>query len=213
LHIELNQALPLPMRDESFSPESLWKRSAILESGNDHLILAPSGTGKTSLLSFLFGMRNDYQGSILMDNKEVKTISIAEWALIRRERISIVMQDMRLIPTLTVEDNLNLKNNLKKMYRENDIRDMLSRLGLQEKWKQKAGTLSIGQQQRVSIVRSLLQPYELLMLDEPFSHIDEENIRLASELIVEQTRKKGANILMVSLGLDYNMKFNQQHRL
>ncbi|HCA83783.1 MAG TPA: ABC transporter ATP-binding protein, partial [Flavobacteriales bacterium] len=59
-------------------------------------------------------MRNDYQGSILMDNKEVKTISIAEWALIRRERISIVMQDMRLIPTLTVEDNLNLKNNLKK---------------------------------------------------------------------------------------------------
>lgn len=209
MKVEIDKACPVPMKDQSFSPDSIWRNSAVFETGKDHLVLAPSGTGKTSLLAFIFGMRSDYLGSIRINGTEVKDIRLAEWAELRRTRISLVMQDMRLIPTLTVEENLLIKNRLTKKESISSIKEKLDVVGLSSKWNQSCGTLSIGQQQRVSIVRSLLQPYEFLLLDEPFSHIDEENIRRASELILSTTRSNGASILMVSLGADYEMSFGQ----
>lgn len=201
------------MKDQHFSPESIWRGKALFESGKDHLVLAPSGTGKTSLLAFIFGMRRDYTGSIKINGREVKEIPLGDWAEIRKNSLSLVMQDMRLLPTLTVEENLLIKNRLTQTESIASIKAMLDLLGLADKWKQSCGTLSIGQQQRVSIIRSLLQPFEMILLDEPFSHIDEENIRRASELISTVAAKNKGNILMVSLGSDYGMPFGQTLRL
>jgi len=176
-------------------------------------VLAPSGTGKTSLLSFLFGMRSDYKGEIRIDGKNIRSFSLNDWAEIRQRKISMVMQDLRLIPTLTVEENLRIKNRLSNQFSIEEIKEMLSRVGLADKWQQRCGTLSIGQQQRVSIVRALLQPYQWLFLDEPFSHIDNDNIFKAAELIREISLKNGASVLMVSLGSDFNLSFNQKYKL
>ena len=201
------------MKDQSFSPDSIWRNSITFVQSGDALVLAPSGTGKTSLLSFLFGMRSDYEGEIRIDGKNIRSFSLNDWAEIRQRKISMVMQDLRLIPTLTVEENLRIKNRLSNQFSIEEIKEMLSRVGLADKWQQRCGTLSIGQQQRVSIVRALLQPYQWLFLDEPFSHIDNDNIFKAAELIREISLKNGASVLMVSLGSDFNLSFNQKYKL
>lgn len=201
------------MKDQSFSPDSIWRNSITFVQSGDALVLAPSGTGKTSLLSFLFGMRSDYKGEIRIDGKNIRSFSLNDWAEIRQRKISMVMQDLRLIPTLTVEENLRIKNRLSNQFSIEEIKEMLSRVGLADKWQQRCGTLSIGQQQRVSIVRALLQPYQWLFLDEPFSHIDNDNIFKAAELIREISLKNGASVLMVSLGSDFNLSFNQKYKL
>lgn len=201
------------MKDQSFSPDSIWRNSITFVQSGDTLVLAPSGTGKTSLLSFLFGMRSDYEGEISIDGKNIRSFSLNDWAEIRQRKISMVMQDLRLIPTLTVEENLRIKNRLSNQFSIEEIKEMLSRVGLADKWQQRCGTLSIGQQQRVSIVRALLQPYQWLFLDEPFSHIDNDNIFKAAELIREISLKNGASVLMVSLGSDFNLSFNQKYKL
>ena len=72
-------------------------------------------------------------------------------------------------------------------------------LGLEHKWQQRADTLSYGERQRVAIVRSLLQPFQWLLLDEPFSHLDDENTRKASPLILEVVKKQQAGVLLVDL--------------
>ncbi|MBX7095495.1 MAG: ATP-binding cassette domain-containing protein [Flavobacteriales bacterium] len=213
MEIHLNQVLPVPMKDQSFSPDSIWRNSITFVQSGDALVLAPSGTGKTSLLSFLFGMRSDYKGEIRIDGKNIRSFSLNDWAEIRQRKISMVMQDLRLIPTLTVEENLRIKNRLSNQFSIEEIKEMLSRVGLADKWQQRCGTLSIGQQQRVSIVRALLQPYQWLFLDEPFSHIDNDNIFKAAELIREISLKNGASVLMVSLGSDFNLSFNQKYKL
>lgn len=201
------------MKDQSFSPDSIWRNSITFVQSGDALVLAPSGTGKTSLLSFLFGMRSDYEGEIRIDGKNIRSFSLNDWAELRQRKISMVMQDLRLIPTLTVEENLRIKNRLSNQFSIEEIKEMLSRVGLADKWQQRCGTLSIGQQQRVSIVRALLQPYQWLFLDEPFSHIDNDNIFKAAELIREISIKNGASVLMVSLGSDFNLSFNQKYKL
>ena len=75
---------------------------------------------------------------------------------------------------------------------------------------QKAETLSYGQRQRIAIVRALAQPFRYLMLDEPFSHLDLDNARLARELIDEQVGAQGATLVVASLGEDYGWTFTDQ---
>ena len=213
MKIELNAVFPIPMRNLTFSEESTWGKTESLFSTENNLIIAPSGTGKSSLVAFLYGMRNDYSGRILFDEKDISKFSLREWTAIRREKISCVFQDLRLIPNLSVEENLDLKNKLTQHKNKSEISAMLEKLGLIHQLKQKAATLSFGQQQRVAIVRSLLQPCELLILDEPFSHLDLENIRLCSELILENCNQNNAGILIFSLGDRHHFNYAKELKL
>lgn len=213
MQLELKSVCPLPMKDIEFSENSLWRKDTTLAAGKNHIIYAPSGTGKTSLMAFIFGMRSDFEGEILLDGINVKRISLSQWAEIRATKLSLIMQDLRLIPGLSVGENLLLKNQLTLHKNEKQIKEMLDALGMADKWKQKSGTLSLGQRQRVAIVRALLQPFELLLMDEPFSHIDRENIRKASALMMQECANNKANRLMVTLDADFGMSFDQSFYL
>ncbi len=213
MQLELKSVCPLPMKDIEFSENSLWRKDTTLAAGKNHIIYAPSGTGKTSLMAFIFGMRSDFEGEILLDGINVKRISLSQWAEIRATKLSLIMQDLRLIPGLSVGENLLLKNQLTLHKNEKQIKEMLDALGMADKWKQKSGTLSLGQRQRVAIVRALLQPFELLLMDEPFSHIDRENIRKASALMMQECADNKANRLMVTLDADFGMSFDQSFYL
>ena len=70
---------------------------------------------------------------------------------------------------------------------------------------QKAATLSLGQQQRIALIRGLLQPFEILLMDEPFSHLDEKNIEIALKLIYNECASQGSNFIMTSLGYEYDL--------
>jgi putative ABC transport system ATP-binding protein len=208
--INLNQVCPLPMQETHFESHSAWKNRVEINTKENTLVIAPSGTGKTSLLAFLFGMRWDFSGEITLDGKDQKSISLKEWSAIRSRKISVIFQDLRLIPQLTVKENLLIKNQLTQHKTEEQIKQMLADLGIEQKWEQPCGKLSYGQQQRVAIVRALCQPFELLLADEPFSNIDEVNIGKASALIQKECKANNAGWMIFSLGETYQLPFDKE---
>lgn len=179
----------------------IWDVSSfIFERGCRICLSAESGGGKSSLLSFIYGNRKDYLGTILFNHKDIKTLDITQWCEIRQTSISLLPQELRLFPELNVMENISLKNDLTNCKSESEIEDMLSMLGIWEKKKTLTGKLSIGQQQRVAIIRSLCQPFDFIFLDEPVSHLDETNNRIVASLIEREAQKNHAGIIATSVG-------------
>ena len=194
---------PYPLKDESFSNESIWAKEFILESNHSYLISSDSGKGKSTLLSYIYGLRSDYSGSISIDQEKQKNISIDSWSKLRTHKLSYLIQDLRLFNHLSVWDNLILKNNLTNHKTTSEIENMLDQFGLLSKKNQLAGKLSLGQQQRVALIRCFLQPFEFLLLDEPFSNIDDTNIQIAKKLINEECKANNGGFILATLGHDY----------
>jgi len=206
LKVTLQNIVPNPMKDEAFSNESIWEKECTLESNHSYLISSDSGKGKSTLLSYIYGLRADYSGSISIDEENQKNISIDSWSKLRTHKLSYLLQDLRLFNHLPVWDNLTLKNNLTNHKTASQIEEMLEEFGLLSKKSQLAGKLSLGQQQRVALIRCLLQPFKFLLLDEPFSNIDHTNIQIAKKLINQECKANNAGFILATLGHDYEFK-------
>lgn len=209
---EIHDVVPDPMSDIVFDKNAVWKNKVTISSAST-VIIAPSGSGKTSLHAFMYGTRDNYSGTIRFNGDDLKKISLRQWSQLRQQSISVIFQDLRLLPHLTVHENLLLKNNLTKHKTVDEIRFMTEQLGIGEKWNQVCKTLSFGQQQRVAIIRSLLQPFEFLLADEPFSHIDDSNIEKAKKLIDQECKNQNGSFVLFSLGSEYGITFNERHHL
>ncbi len=206
MKVTLQNIVPYPLKDESFSNESIWAKEFILESNHSYLISSDSGKGKSTLLSYIYGLRSDYSGSISIDQEKQKNISIDSWSKLRTHKLSYLIQDLRLFNHLSVWDNLILKNNLTNHKTTSEIENMLEQFGLLYKKNQLAGKLSLGQQQRVALIRCFLQPFEFLLLDEPFSNIDDTNIQIAKKLINEECKANNGGFILATLGHDYEFE-------
>ncbi|CAN5793892.1 ATP-binding cassette domain-containing protein [soil metagenome] len=200
MRIEFKNVLPIPLADTPLSAESCWKKETLIDSGQRYLVEAPSGTGKTTLINIIYGTRQDYEGVVLMDGKDIKSFSLDHWSMLRQEFLSAVFQDLRLFPQLTALENIRVKNNLKSTLKEREILSMAEELDVVHRMNQRCGTLSLGQQQRIAIIRSLAQPFRLILLDEPFSHLDEVNAKKACIMIENARLKNEAGLLLTSLG-------------
>lgn len=163
-------------------------------------IHAESGGGKSSLLSFIYGNRNDYSGEILFDNKNIRELNIPQWCDIRRNHIALLPQEMRLFPELTAFENIQLKNELTNNKTKEEIEELLEILGIRDKIDSKVAKLSIGQQQRVAFIRSICQPFDFIFLDEPVSHLDEANNRIVAKIVEREAEKNNAGIISTSVG-------------
>ena len=194
------------MKDEAFSAESIWGKACVLDSNLSYLISSDSGKGKSTLLSYIYGLRADYSGSISIDEENQKNISIDSWSKLRTHKLSYLLQDLRLFNHLSVWDNLTLKNDLTSHKTASQIEEMLEEFGMLSKKSQLAGKLSLGQQQRVALIRCLLQPFEFLLLDEPFSNIDDTNIQIAKRLIDQECKANNGGFILATLGHDYEFK-------
>lgn len=209
--ISLQQVVPLPLRDKLTKRSSqIWNTTAVLAQGEWIKIKAPSGSGKTTLVHTLYKIRNDYEGNVLYDNRSTKQIAIEELARIRQKYISIIFQDLRLFSQLTALENIQLKNILGGLlYGENEIHQMAERLQITHILQQQAKTLSYGEQQRVAIIRALMQPFTWLIMDEPFSHLDKNNTQLAAQLIAEECSKRKAGFILTDLDDDNYFPYTQ----
>lgn len=205
--------MPDPLASMTHSDDSIWGNFVELEHGKKIVLNASSGKGKSTFTTSVCGIRNDYTGKILYDGQDLKSYSPEDWAEIRQKKVSVVFQDLQLFPKLTVEENLLLKNSLTNTYSASDIKQMLDHLGIADKWGQQAGLLSMGQQQRVAIIRALVQPYSWLIMDEPFSHLDKENTRLCLELIDKRTTEQGAGFVLTTLGDYHDFNYDQELKL
>jgi ABC-type lipoprotein export system ATPase subunit len=188
---------------------SVWLNEMRFDKGKRYLISASSGRGKSSLLSYIFGERTDYKGQICFDNRDITTLKQSDWKNIRTTQLSYVFQGLRLFSELTALENIMLKNKITEYKSPQDIDRMIEQSGLQDKRNEKTGRLSFGQQQRIAIIRALCQPFDFLLLDEPFSHLDEQNIKIISELITDELNARNAGMLLCSLGYGYLFDYDE----
>ena len=192
-------------KDSPVKDSQVWLHNLAFERGKTYLVEAESGTGKSSLCSFIYGNRRDYNGTISFDNRDIATLSIADWCDIRRHNLAILPQDMKLFGELTVLENIDIKNRLTGTCSHDEIIAMLAELEIDHKAHQLAARLSIGQQQRVAIVRTLCQPFDFVILDEPVSHLDSRNNANAAALIDRVARQRHAGIITTSVGNPLNI--------
>jgi putative ABC transport system ATP-binding protein len=199
MQIQLQQIIPTFIEEEKISGSQIWNSNVVFNNGEKIQIVAPSGSGKTSLIHFLYGLRKDYNGSILYDNSSIVNFNAEKFATYRQQNISIVFQDLRLFSEQTVLQNLEIKRQLNPFHTESKIAAMAKRLGIKNKLHKLCKTCSYGEQQRIAIIRSLQQPFNFLLLDEPFSHLDESNREKAMELMEEEAGLRNAAIILADL--------------
>jgi len=200
MRLTLEQVLPIPLRDKVNSYNSgVWKQNLELHKGEHIFVQAPSGTGKTTLIHSLYGMRKDYEGTVRWNDHNIATINNENLSNLRTNSISVIFQDMRLFPELTAWENLEVKRRLTDTASEVQVEGWLERLGMKDKKDSLGRTLSYGEQQRIAIIRALLQPFEWLLMDEPFSHLDKNNRGKAIELIAEVVKANNAGMILADL--------------
>lgn len=209
----LKNTLPAIFSEAEVSASEIWLKSVTFTKGNAYLITAASGTGKSSLLSYIYGERNDYNGDILFDNKNISHLKSPEWLAIRQHQLGFIFQGLRLFADLTVYQNIELKNRLTGFKTKQQIKALLEQAGIAEKTDSKVRYLSFGQQQRVAIVRALCQPFDFLLMDEPFSHLDVENIKTLASLITSELQQQGAGMLLTTLGTQYPFTYQSIFKL
>ena len=197
--------------DDLTLKSDLWNSDFTFQSGKRYQLRGPSGRGKTSFFSYLLGIRKDYKGEVFINNRNVLEITIDEWVELRSEKISCVYQDLQLIEKLSVSDNVSLIPKFARGYGLHEAKDMLSRLGMSSKWNDKVETLSFGQKQRLSIVRALCKPFNLLVCDEPFSHLDEMHKDKSVALIESRLNEEKAGILLSSLDGENQLDLKSIH--
>lgn len=199
MQLTIRDLLPVYFEEERKKRSDIWGKEIIFQKGELTKIIAPSGSGKTSLMHFLYGIRREYSGDILYDQQPLGTMDPETLSRFRSSSVSIVFQDMRLLPEQTVKENLEIKRQLNPYHNEEKIAEMAERLGIGSKLQSLGRTCSYGEQQRVAIIRSLLQPFDFLLLDEPFSHLDNRNAEKAMELMLEEAAARGASIIFADL--------------
>jgi len=198
--IQLKGMLPSVFVSESIPDSEVWRSQLTLSRGGRYLIEAASGGGKSSLCAFIYGNRKDYQGQLLFNDTDTSTLGISQWQEIRRSHIAYLPQELSLFAELTAYENIQLKNRLTGYASDRDVERWMDALGISFRRDYPVGKMSIGQQQRVAVVRSLCQPFDFILLDEPVSHLDADNNRAAAVIIEEEARRQGAAIVTTSVG-------------
>jgi len=212
MQISLNNIIPIPLRDRLAQRKSdIWNTACSFAPGELVKIKAPSGTGKTTFIHIIYKLRTDYTGTVTWNNEDIKNINAEKLAAYRQQNISVIFQDMRLFDNLTIKENIELKRIMAKpVYEAGYITEMAARLGITHILNQRAGLCSYGEQQRAAIIRALIQPFNWLFMDEPFSHLDNNNTKLAAELIQSECAKRNAGFILTDLDDDDNLPYTKK---
>lgn len=211
MKFEIQDLRPDPIPEAAVNDSSVWGANLTLAKGQRCLVGAESGRGKSTLLHLLCGIRRDYSGALLLDGRKADSFLDSDWSDLRAARVSLLFQDLRLFPNLTGRENLALLPQRGETAHPLDF--MASRLGVDEHLDKPSALLSHGQRQRVALIRALVRPFELLLLDEPFSHLDEVNTQRACELIEEELDHRGASLLLTTLGDKPDLAFDHEWKL
>lgn len=211
--INLQQTLPGVFADRNTIQSDVWHQDLTFHKETYYLIEAESGGGKSSLCSYIYGYRNDYQGLITFDGQNIKQNTIKEWIHLRKTSISLLFQELRLFPELTALENVLLKNKLTHYKKNSEIRQLFQQLDIEEKLHEKVGKLSFGQQQRVAFIRALCQPLDFILLDEPVSHLDDTNNKRMSQLLLDEAQAQGCGVIVTSIGKPLELPYHETLKL
>ena len=211
--IYFKNVLPHVFANNGDIGSEVWQQDVEFAKGNTYLVEADSGKGKSTFCSYVIGYRHDYTGQIMFDDKDIKAMRVADWTRVRKQNISYLFQELRLFPELTAFENVEIKNRLTGFKTREEIESMFERLGINDKLNVKAGLMSFGQQQRVAMIRALVQPFDFILADEPISHLDDHNSQTMGEMMMEEARRQGAGVIVTSIGKHIDMHYDKVLRL
>ena len=211
--ITLNKVLPHVFSHVQGLVSDVWNEEITFHKGHYYLLEANSGKGKSTFCSYLIGYRRDFDGKILFDEQNINALTIKDWAEIRTRQVSYLFQELRLFPELTALENVLIKNNMTHFKTKAQILDWFDELDIADKLNVRIGQMSFGQQQRVALIRSLVQPFDFLLADEPISHLDDDNSNVMGQVLLREATHQGAGIIVTSIGKHLALKYDKVIRL
>jgi putative ABC transport system ATP-binding protein len=164
-------------------------------------LVGPSGSGKTTMLAMLAGLLYPTEGQLLIDGQDLGQMNDIERTRFRREKIGFTFQANNLVPYLTALENVALMLRLNNQYDRNghqQAADLLTRLGLEDRFDSLPTQLSGGQQQRVAIARSLIHNPSVVLADEPTANLDTERANQVVEIFADLVHEQNKAGIMVT---------------
>lgn len=169
-----------------------------VDPGESVALMGESGCGKSTLLHLIAGLEDADAGQIFLSGQDVTAMHDSQRARLRRQTLGIVFQQLNLIPSLRVRDNLAFQARLAKRLQPDRLAQLIETLGLTELLPRYPHQLSGGQQQRVAIGRALAASPTLLLADEPTGSLDEQNADQVMDLLLTLVEQTGTSLLMVT---------------
>ena len=206
--IHFRSVLPMVFEHQTGIESEIWNQDVTFEKGRLYLVEADSGKGKSTFCSYVVGFRRDYKGNVLFDERNVASFTKSDWVDMRLYHISHLFQELRLFPELTALENVQIKNNLTGFKSHEEIVDWFERVGIADKMDSKVGLMSFGQQQRVAMIRALVQPFDFILVDEPISHLDDTNSAMMADIMMEEVKRQGAGVVVTSIGKHMDLEYD-----
>ena len=179
-----------------FKKKEIFKKKKLNFTEGEHVLLhGKSGCGKTTLVNLMSGLLRPSSGTIFFENVDFSSLSDRELDDLRSNNFGLIFQRLHLIGHLDVEQNLKLAS---KVSNAKNILSLIKYLGLEDKKKQLAKDLSVGEAQRVAIARAVANNPKVIFADEPTSALDDHNTIKVMELLFDQTKKNKSTLLVAS---------------
>ena len=169
------------------------------QKGERLLILGESGKGKTTLLHLMAGMLKPTTGQVIIKDVVLKTLTNSTLDKFRGKEVGLIFQTPHFVDALSVFENIKLAQFLSgKTQNDQKVFNILDRLNIKDKAHKKPKELSVGEKQRVSIARALINEPSIILADEPTSALDDVNTDKVIHLLEEQARISNASLIIVT---------------
>ena len=170
-----------------------------IEAGAMLAVVGPSGSGKTTLLGLCAGLDQPTAGKVTLNGTELGRLTEDERALVRNDCVGFVFQNFQLIPTLTALENVLVPLELRGGHDGlAEARELLARVGLEDRLDHYPVQLSGGEQQRVALARAFINRPKILFCDEPTGNLDDDTARAMVDLIFGLNRERGTTLVLVT---------------
>lgn len=185
-----------------------------IAAGEQVVLIGPSGCGKTTMLHVIAGITKPDSGKVFLDGIELTRFSEAARDRIRADKMGYVFQTFNLLPGFSALENVILGMTFaRKKITTSRARDLLDQVGLSHRLHNKPGALSVGEQQRVAVARSLANRPALLLADEPTANVDPQNQQHIVDLIKASCRNEKIALLIVTHAMSVADQFDRVVKL
>ena len=192
--------------------------SLTINIGDALAIIGPSGSGKSTLLNIMGTLDKPSSGSVIFNGKEISSFNEPSLANLRNQHIGFVFQKHYLLPQLNALENVLVpvipqKDKAKYKVAQTRAMELLDKVGLADKLHQLPGQLSVGECQRIALVRALINEPELILADEPTGSPDHDLAAQLGDLLTSLRKDFNIAMVVVTHSLEFALRMDKVYKL